>query len=302
MKNKNLGVEFRKGDYFDDINEMSSFDAMNFDSQNWEDAERKMIGMARKNPVAAGKMITQAARAIAANPAGGVDRNAQGLKGGLGGSRLTGIFSLVVRRLSATITEDLPCPLFGYFDSLAAWAKVLNQQLPAGVTVGAFQNGILTLTSDPVKFAAFITAAWNKTQTVRIAFTQGVNIDIVEISCTENPYPILLQASALNNMLINGIRIRVNDTSMQDQLSVSIKPYRRTLLGKTSDDSTPLDTFFSPMQFQTGIIDYEVNTPIDGETTMCFDLIQAAVTVNMSVFVNNSNRWNALRAAAKASR
>lgn len=293
------------GDFFDIIQggNFSSFDAGNFDVSNMEEIEdfNRMKKVIRQNPNGAAKAMVAMKNAIANNPTGGIQGAGMG-NAAMKGSKLSGVFKLAIKRLSANIAADLPVPLFGYLDSLTNYTKVINQQLPSGVTIGAFQNGQIVNSADSTKFAAFLAASFAKAETVRLAYAQGSAIDIVEISCEQNPYPILLQSTFTDFMLINGIRFKINDSSQYDQLSASINPYRRTSLGKTTNDSTSLDTFFSPNQFQPGIVDYEVNSTVDKETTLTFNLIQAVVTLNASVFVNSREAWNAIKTAAKVSR
>jgi hypothetical protein len=261
-----------------------------------------MKGMMRKNPSKMAAQLVAAKKTIQNNPIGGIQ------KGGIAnsallGSSLKGVFKMNIQRIGITISSELPAVLFGSSDALTGYSKVLGASLPVGVSLVGFQNGmhIQILDNTDAKQVTFFETAFANRDSVRFAYSDGTNLDVIKITCDQNPYPIILDQSALDMMLVNGIRFKTANSANYAQLSASLKPFRRTTLGKSTDDSVNLDTFFSPNQFQQGTIDYEINTTLDKETSIVMQVIQAAFTLNASVFVNSRAEFNAIKASAKTS-
>ena len=304
-------VIYRSGDFFDVIQggnfssfDGGNFDAEGFDSENAEDVAdfNRMKGMMKRNPSKMAAQLVAAKKTIQNNPIGGIQ------KGGIAnnallGSSLKGVFKMNIQRIGVTIASELPVVLFGSSDALTAYTKVLGASLPAGVSLVGFQNGMHCQIADKTdaKQLTFFDDAFNNRDSVRFCYKSGADVDVIKITCDQNPYPIILDQSALDMMLVNGIRFKTANSANYAQLSASLKPFRRTTLGKSTDDSVNLDTFFSPNQFQSGTIDYEINSTLDKETSIVMQIIQASFTLNASVFVNSRAEFNAIKASAQKS-
>jgi hypothetical protein len=296
----------KSGDFFDIIQggNFSSFDAEGFDAENAEDVQdfNRMKSMMRSNPSKMAAQLVAAKKTIQNNPIGGIQKGGIN-NGALLGSALKGVFKMNIQRIGITIANELPAVLFGSSDALTGYTKVLGASLPVGVSLVGFQNGMHVQINDKTdpKQLTFFDDAFANRDSVRFLYSDGTNADVIKITCDQNPYPIILDQSALDMMLVNGVRFKTANSANYAQLSASLKPFRRTTLGKSTDDSVNLDTFFSPNQFQQGTIDYEINTTLDKETSIVMQIIQAAFTLNASVFVNSRNEFNAIKASAKTS-
>ena len=167
-------------------------------------------------------------------------------------------FTLTAKRIGANITQSLPVPFFGVLEVDSAFQRVLN--LGGGLSVAVVSLGAVNGT----------VANANK---LTLNYSDGVNNDLVEITCAQNPYPSLLKATLIDEYQLSGIRYSISDTTKLQQFDENFSVKVRTLTGKSSEDSLTPSQFKDPSQFQNGIIDIKQAVRVDKETTIVSGLI-----------------------------
>jgi len=92
---------------------------------------------------------------------------------------------------------------------------------------------------------------------------------IVTVNCNQAPYTSLVMAIAERPIKISKLRMKV-ETGNETQLSVQLKLYKKTMFGTQSVVDLPSSaSSFSPMQYQTLIVDIDGEYTIDKDSTLC---------------------------------
>lgn len=187
-------------------------------------------------------------------------------------------FTITAKRLTANIAQVLEAPIFGVIDRYSGFNKVLN--LPSGVTVKGISYGI----------DAGLTSA----DKLIITYTTGAADDKIEITCQQNPYPILLEATRTDILRAQGVRLSLSDATAVAQFSEQFNVVKRSMTGRSVNDSLTPDQYKQPTQFQTGIVDLPVSITVDKETTITQGIIaQANFSVSFSFFAAQFDKYNA---------
>lgn len=179
-----------------------------------------------------------------------------------------------IQRITATIAGDLPVPLFGAFDSANNYNSVLS--LPTGTSItNVIIGGAL------------------KPNVVEIEYTNGANVDTVEITCQEYSYPSFLRALATARFTISNARYTISDTSNLgvQQLSKKLQAQTRSMFGKVVTDNIPLGASKSPFQQQNGIVDILGSFTVTPEVTWSLDFQALAnQQVTVSAFITQTDK------------
>jgi hypothetical protein len=187
-------------------------------------------------------------------------------------------FTITARRLTANITEVLEAPIFGVIDRFSGFDKVIS--LPAGVTVKSIDYGIDSGLSTANKLV--------------IEYTTGLLTDKIEITCQQNPYPVLLEATRTDLLRAQGVRLSLSDATAVSQFAQQFNVIKRSMTGRAVNDSLTPEQYKQPTQFQTGIVDLPVSITVDKETTITQGIIaQANFSVSFSFFAAQFDKYNA---------
>lgn len=189
-------------------------------------------------------------------------------------SNLSAQVNFQIIRTSANIATDLPVPLFGAFDSANFYNSVLT--LPSGTSITSLTFGSI-----------------GKENTVEIEYTNGANVDTVEITCQEYAYPSFLRALATSRFTISNARYTISDTSNLgvQQLSKKLQAQTRSMFGKVVTDNIPLGASKSPFQQQNGIVDILGSFTVTPEVTWSLDFQALAnQQVTISAFITQTDK------------
>jgi hypothetical protein len=156
------------------------------------------------------------------------------------------LYDIVISRPTANITSALPIVLFApkYFTSNYTNFFSSNP-LPAGVTLA-----ITTSANGNVLFT----------------FTSGANIDVITISCNQNPYISFLENLKTSAITLTKNFVRVSSTNSLSQFGQPVNVLTRSLYGKASQDNFTPSSFLSPDQQQTTVLAVPMKFEIDGVT------------------------------------
>lgn len=252
----------------DFLDNLADFAADNLESFEGEELEN-FVKRAMPNKLMAfrNKMQSRNIGSVKVNPVGNQTR------GNIDMNTVAQV-SIVVRRATNNIALPLPVPIFGVISYESLYDGLLN--LPTGVT------------------AAFTVGARGE---LVITFTQGLNVDIVTISCNSVPYVNLLRATQTDVFQIKGTRYSISDTSVLSQFDTQFRIARRSIFGKTDFDDISIAAYKDPQQQQQGIIDLKFATDIDKETQFLTEIINSAVagfSFSLGIFVQRIDRLNAI--------
>lgn len=180
-----------------------------------------------------------------------------------------------IKRLTANIAGvDLPVPLFGAYDLASKYNQVL--QMPAGVTITAFDNGVI---GNELK--------------LRITYTKGANSDIVEVTLQEYAYPSFIEALKGTSFAISNGRYSISDTTATglQQMTKKLRSLRYSMFGNQNSDNIPLSASKSPFQQQNGIVDILGNFTVNAEITWVLDVQPLAnQEITIAAFITAVNK------------
>jgi hypothetical protein len=187
-------------------------------------------------------------------------------------------FTITAKRLTANINEILEAPIFGVIDRYSGFSKVIS--LPAGVTVAGINYGVDKGIADANKLS--------------IEYTDGTDVDTIEITCQQNPYPLLLESTRTDLLRAQGIRLSLSDSTAVSQFDQQFNVVKRSMTGRAVNDSLTPSQYKQPTQFQTGIVDLPINLSVDKETTITCGIIpQAGLAISFSFFAAQFDKFNA---------
>ena len=149
-------------------------------------------------------------------------------------------FSITCTRLTNTIAQSLPVPLFSPISAEGGYSEILGSLLGAGTTITSVLYGTN---------AALPTM-------LQITYANGGNSDIIEVTCNTMHYPSFLKDCNNNRFILDRSRLSVSRVANAlAQFNVTMQPYTQTLFGSTTFNRISLGANITPEQFQTGIID-----------------------------------------------
>jgi hypothetical protein len=190
------------------------------------------------------------------------------------------MFSFTVRRLTNNIVAALPV-IVGFAGGLMNRFGILSRYLPAGTTV-AVSGGVY----GPANF-----------DRLRFTFTNGADVDIVDVTCKEVEYPYFLGLQPNNPMKTNLIKATISDPSQQQQFAESIKMVSLGFGGQLGEQSFTPNDFATDARFQNGQIDMPISVPFDqqnGIVPFITDVANFAITLTCTVAVVGKIGTNAL--------
>jgi len=159
-------------------------------------------------------------------------------------------FTIQGKRITADLAVPLPVAVFAPVYEPNGWRILLQGRMPVGVTLSKVEGGEISAMPDKYEFT----------------FTDGVDTDTVEVSCTTAPYPSFLASLVTDRFSLNKIRLSLSDAAQVAQYANQLSFVTRSMFGLgTSNDLVP-DNFRSPQQYQAGIVDVDVNASFDKQT------------------------------------
>lgn len=206
--------------------------------------QAKIVARGKANQVA--KAIQSGALAkvpsAPSNPFQPMQRNVRGQK-------VAATFTINIKRLTAAIANtDLPVILFGKTFSLTAYVTLLTALLPAGVALTAVQVGAVN-TDDTA-----LTGTTANAFKVRFCFTQGLNVDIIEVTCNEVPMPTFVDSTATDSFSVENFRYKISDTTKQAQYDNPVSFKRKTMFGQAGEQVLTPSTYINPTDFKDNLI------------------------------------------------
>lgn len=190
------------------------------------------------------------------------------------GKNLAAQFDLKIKRLTATVTDDVPVPIFGAFDIQSKYNSILT--LPSGVSITAISIGAI-----------------GTEKQVRITYTKGANNDIVQLTVSQYDYPSFLSALLGSRFIVSNARYSISDTSATglQQLTKPFRSIERSMFGALLQNDIPLSSAKTPYQNQVGIVDINGTFNVTAQTTWVLDFQSVAnQEVTISMFVTNSDK------------
>lgn len=187
--------------------------------------------------------------------------------------RLAAEFNIKVDRQSADITQSLIVPIFGWLETPSGYAELLAQY-NTGLTF-TVQIGHYDLPASP--------------KVVRITYDDGVNTDIVEVSCNTFPYTGILHATATGILKMENVQYEISDNANTQQFKETFDHLRKSMFGLEAKNSIPI--YKDPRQFQDGIVRVQADLTIDRETTLMLGVGEYAdFQVNLGCFISQFSK------------
>lgn len=183
------------------------------------------------------------------------------------------LYDIVVSRPTINIAQALPIVLFApkYFTSNYT-NFFANNPLPAGVT---------------------LVISTSATGNVLFTFTSGVNVDIITISCNQNPYISFLENLKTSAITLTKNYVRVNSTNSLSQFGQPVNITTRSLYGKSGNDNFTPSSFLSPDQQQTTVLAVPMKFELDGVTGWATSIEAVANSIyTFNSFVSESTSIN----------
>ena len=191
------------------------------------------------------------------------------------GSKLS--FTIVVERVDADLNLSLPAFIFGVNDRFSGFSAV--GQLPSGITLQSATYGI-----DQGK---------NSSERLDLTFTNGTLTDTVRITCQNNPYPVLLEATKTDLLLMQGVRLSLSDATQVSQFDNQIRVVKNSIAGNSKVDNLTPTSYKNPEQFQSGIVDIPEGISIDKNTTLQMNILPiAGFKVSMNFYAGSVKKWD----------
>lgn len=188
-------------------------------------------------------------------------------------------FSINIKRVTNTIDAVLPVPIFGTTQLQEVYASSLKGLLPVGVSISSIAVG---------------NGAANS-QIALITYTDGTNSDTIQVSCSTVGYGALLAALMTDTMRINKIRYTISDSTKLAQYLNPINFFKKSLFGKSDNDSLTPDTYRVPSQNQNTMIDIDTQFYVDKDTVVIVSMGGNGnnFVVGLNMFVGEYKKLNA---------
>ena len=199
-------------------------------------------------------------------------------------------FDIIITRVSANIAENLPIPIFGLVALKAGLGQDISQYLPANTTLVAIQFGT-TFSSGS---GATLTQDLANAQKLTLQYKNGQNLDTITVTCSSTPYPQFAESTMSDVFKLSKIRYSISNVALTAQYSQQLIFKKKTIFGKVIENSLTPTAFRTPQDFQTGVVDIDVNADVDKETAIWTNILSSVgFSVTLSIFVSRSARLNA---------
>lgn len=190
-------------------------------------------------------------------------------------------FQLTVVRNTAAIAEDLPFALFGFQDMQNGYRDIIPSMLAAGTTLTSVVIGEL---------GGGGAAGANR---ARFTYTNGANVDTVDVTCSTYSYPALLAAGSNDLLKLSAMRMSLSDATLLRQFDLEMRSLKNSPFGKGEFNKLTPSASKSPRQYQNGIVDLDYIFKVDKETTIVGKIAnQAAFQVSFNAYVEKFDRRN----------
>jgi hypothetical protein len=193
-------------------------------------------------------------------------------------------FDINITRLTNNILQPLPVGIFGSTHARSGYQGIIIPPPATTLVVVGGLNSPVAGTSDRLRFT----------------YTSGANIDSIDITCNQVPYPVFLAALEADIFRISNIRYQLINSANTIQFSQAFKFQSKSLFGKDVSNDVSIGAYKKPEQFQPGIIDIPISADIDKETLINANISESAIaypfSITMSVFVEKFNKHDKLSA------
>lgn len=191
-------------------------------------------------------------------------------------------FTISIKRLTNNIATPLPVPLFGAIHFQSAYAQIIDMTISPGTTITNFSTGIndTTLPNNTI---------------CEIEYTNGADVDKVQISCNTVPYPTFIAAMQGNDVFkLSKLRLTASVSAQADlQFSQTFKNRVVTLFGGDKGTDLPVSAAKSPFQQQTAIVDVDGEFFYNKQKMLQVNIIEASApnfTLSIAAFVSHYSK------------
>jgi hypothetical protein len=184
------------------------------------------------------------------------------------------VFDISVKRDTINIVGiSLPVPLFGAIHFNARYNTIINQFLPAGITI----SGI----------------AVNANGDVIITYFNGAVSDTVTISCNQIPYITFLDGSKLNAQRVSKTLYSISDVTQITQFNETFKTAYKTIYGKNGGNDLSLSSTNNPYITNFPVREVTQAYTLNYETCLILGIkAVAGFSVNLNMFIAKFERTN----------
>lgn len=185
-------------------------------------------------------------------------------------------FDIVIRRLTANITQDLEVAVLGAALAPSGYGDIITLPPTGTLTVEYGTNVGLP-------------------NVAQFTHTVGGNTDIIEVSCNQVPYPQFLLNAAVDIYRVSNIRYSISSASALDQFSNKFEFSKETIFGLKGRNPVSPISFKKPENDQDTIIDMPLNVGMDKDTAIVLSITDsvAPFEVTLSFFVEMFAQHNA---------
>jgi len=199
-------------------------------------------------------------------------------------------FDIIVARDSVNINEFLPFPVFGISSLQAGLQQDIAGFLPAGVSLVAIKFGI----NFSAAAGATLTNLLGDSQKLILQFLAGAALDTITVTCSSTAYPQFVASTYSDVFRLTKIRYAISNVAITAQYSQQLTFQRKTIFGKLVQNTLTPSAFRKPDDFQTGIVDIDINADVDKETTIWSKISNTAgFSITLSVFVSRVSKFSA---------
>ena len=221
------------------------FDTTLTDSQSYDAIEiENFLYSAKRQPRGVARKL---AERIVKNPRQMMqvkeDMRRQGVAAGFtpatqsSGQGLAAQFDIKITRTGVNTGAILPAAIFGAFDAASGYKSIINQYLPAGVTLSALAIG--GIGNETVAKFTFAKAGTTPT-------------DVITVSINQYEYPSFLEALKTSRFIVSNARYSISNTNAEGlpQLTQGFKSFDRSMFGALIQNDIPLSSAKTPYQNQ----------------------------------------------------
>jgi hypothetical protein len=184
-------------------------------------------------------------------------------------------FDLLINRLTSNIPDVLYIPLFGVLDQESDWIEIMGQKLPATIT--------------------YAVARGADRKSLDFTFTQGANVDVVNVSCNQTPWVNMMIAGLDSVFKMQQNKIEISDVAIARQFSYAIGIYNRSMFGHNENDTITPNQYKTDMQNQNDIRVINQILDIDKQRSLLMPIVNHSEVdtpflVTMSSFISKYDK------------
>lgn len=191
------------------------------------------------------------------------------------GGKFRATFTLRIVRNSDNIAQPLEVGILGAAQVLSGYTDLIT--LPAATTLDV-TGGIYN----------------NLVDRYRFTYTNGANIDTIDVFCSELLYPAFLGNSIVDRYRINNIRYMISDPTIQAQFSNAMIFCDTGIFGLKKENPLVPGSFINPQDQKNNILDIPIGEGFDKEKCIIHAIQPVAgFEVSMMFFVEFSDKYTA---------